>query len=132
MPSAWGMPPSPASCSITRLLSVMANWPSRKKPSRGVVAIQFGLPRPAFKNADCVVREVFLASLISSSLISNGLSVSKLRSSNTSMVISFLLTSRHEDDYDHSPNCEQGVPYGVGDGVPERGNLTFRAVAYQS
>ena len=29
--------------------------------SRGVVATQLGFPRPAFKNADCVVREVFLA-----------------------------------------------------------------------
>ena len=58
MPLACGMPPIPAGCSITRLLSVMANWPSRKKPSRGVVAIQFGLPRPAFRNADCVVFDV--------------------------------------------------------------------------
>ena len=55
MPLACGMPPIPAACSITRLLSVMANWPSRKKPSRGVVAIQLGLPRPAFRKADCVV-----------------------------------------------------------------------------
>ena len=61
MPLACGIPPMPAGCSITRLLSVMANWPSRKKPSRGVVATQLGLPRPAFRNADCVVREVFFA-----------------------------------------------------------------------
>ena len=43
MPLACGIPPIPGDCSITRLLSVMANWPSRKKPSRGVVAIQFGI-----------------------------------------------------------------------------------------
>ena len=55
MPLACGMPPIPAGCSITRLLSVIANWPSRKKPSRGVVAIQLGLPRPALRKADCVV-----------------------------------------------------------------------------
>ena len=55
----------PGGSSITRLLSVMANWPSRKKPSRGVVAIQLGLPRPALRKADCVVFDVFLASLIS-------------------------------------------------------------------
>src|SRR6516225_9422035 len=73
------MPPRPAGCSMTRLLSVIANCPSRKKPSRGVVAIQLGLPRPALRKADCVVREVFLASLISSSLISNGLRVSNFR-----------------------------------------------------
>jgi hypothetical protein len=51
---------------------VRANWPRRKKPSRGSVAIQFGLPRPALRKAVCVVLDVFLASLISSSLISNG------------------------------------------------------------
>src|SRR5689334_20943889 len=73
------MPPTPAGCSITRLLSVMANCPSRKKPSRGVVATQFGLPRPAFRNALCVLFEVLLARLINSSLISNGLSASNFR-----------------------------------------------------
>ena len=76
MPGACGIPARPAGCSITRRLSVRANWPSRKKPSRGVVAIQLGLPRPALRKADCVVFDVFLASLISSSLISNGLRVS--------------------------------------------------------
>jgi hypothetical protein len=30
--------------------SVSANWPRRKNASRGVVAIQFGLPRPALRN----------------------------------------------------------------------------------
>ena len=72
MPAAAGMPATPAGCSITRRASVRANWPSRKKPSRGSVAIQLGLPLPALRNAVCVVFEVFLASLISSSLISNG------------------------------------------------------------
>ena len=57
MPLACGMPPTPAGSSITRLLSVQANWPSRKNASRGRVATQLGLPRPAFRNADCVVRE---------------------------------------------------------------------------
>ena len=89
MPASWGMPPTPAACSMTRLLSLMANCPSRKKPSRGVVAIQLGLPRPAFRKADCVRCEVFFASLISSSLISNGLSVSKLLSSASSVAISY-------------------------------------------
>src|SRR5205814_9559894 len=69
-------PPTPAGCSITRLLSVTANWPSRKNPSRGVVAIQLGLPRPAFRKADWVVLEVAFARLISSSLISKGLRAS--------------------------------------------------------
>ena len=57
---------------MTRWLSVMANWPSKKKELRGSVAIQLGLPRPALRNADCVVLEVSLARLISSFLISNG------------------------------------------------------------
>src|SRR4051794_35219495 len=59
MPLACGIPPIPGGWSITRLLSVMANWPSRKNPSRGSVAIQLGLPRPAFRKADCVVLVVF-------------------------------------------------------------------------
>ena len=63
MPLACGIPPIPAGCSITRLLSVMANWPSRKNPSRGVVAIQLGLPRPAFRKADCVVLDVCFGEL---------------------------------------------------------------------
>src|SRR5215472_5966803 len=107
----------------------MANCPSKKKPSRGVVAIQFGLPRPAFRKADCVVREVFFASLMSSSLISNGLSVSKLRSSSTSMIISSLLTSGHQNDQNHSPDRKQRVTDGVGDGVPECRNLTLGPIA---
>jgi len=49
----------------------------QENPSRGVVATQFGLPLPAFRKALCVVLEVFLASLISSSLISNGLKAAK-------------------------------------------------------
>ncbi len=49
MPGAFGMPPTPGGKSSTRLLSVMANCPSRKNASRGSVATQFGLPRPAFR-----------------------------------------------------------------------------------
>ena len=56
MPFAWGMPPIPAGCSITRLLSVMANCHSRKKSSRGTVDSQLGLARPAFRNADRGIR----------------------------------------------------------------------------
>jgi len=73
---ACGMPPTPAEWLITRLLSVMANWPSRKNPSRGVVATQFGLPRPAFRKALCVLLDVSFARLINSSFISNGLNAS--------------------------------------------------------
>src|SRR5262249_56447375 len=79
------VPPSP-----TRRSSDL----SRKKPSRGVVATQLGLPRPALRNADCVVRDVFLASLISSSLISNGLRASNLRSVRMSVMP---LSSRTND-----------------------------------
>jgi hypothetical protein len=48
-PAALGMPPTPGGRSSTRLLSVTANCPSRKNASRGSVATQFGLPRPAFR-----------------------------------------------------------------------------------
>ncbi len=79
MPSALGMPPMPAGLFMTRRLSVIANWPSRKKPSRGVIATQFGLPRPALSSAIEDVCAVSLARRMSSSLISKGLSFSKLR-----------------------------------------------------
>ena len=49
MPAAFGMPPTPGGRSSTRLLSMIANCPSRKNASRGSVAIQFGLPRPALR-----------------------------------------------------------------------------------
>src|SRR3954471_13865555 len=129
MPLACGMPPIPGDCSITRLLSVMANCPSRKKPSRGVVAIQFGLPRPAFKNADCDVREVSLAKLMSSFLISNGLKVSNFRSVRRSAMTCSLfylvqdaqrlwrgrLGQQHDED--HSPDRQQCISDRVGHGV---------------
>src|SRR5262249_34890047 len=106
---------------------------SRKKPSRGVVATQLGLPRPALRNADCVVREAFLARWINSSLISNGLKDSNLRSVRMSVTIysswqaysspggsadavgdgrgqrrlwpTFPRLGQHHDQ-DHSPDCQ--------------------------
>src|SRR6478736_6235355 len=107
---------------MTRWLSVTANCPSRKKPSRGVVAIQLGLPRPAFKKADCVVLEFFLASFINSSLISNGLRVSKVCKFKRSTNVSFLGLSRQHHDQDHAPDCEECISHGIGDGVSESGN----------
>src|SRR5580704_349237 len=126
------MPPTPAGCSITRLLSVSANCPSRKKPSRGMVAIQLGLPRPALRNADCVVREVFLASLINSSLISNGPRVSNLRSFTRSMFFTFQQTSRQQHDGDHAPDREQSVTHGVSYGVAERRHLALSHITDQA
>src|SRR6185503_10707698 len=124
MPLAWGIPPMPAGCSITRLLSVMANWPSRKKPSRGVVAIQLGLPRPALRKADCVVLEVFLASWMSSSLISNGLKASNLRSVRISaMGRSQCSDSAHQHDKHHAPDRQQCISDCVGHGIAEPGDL---------
>src|SRR5207248_7172864 len=49
IPAALGIPPTPGGRSSTRLLSVTANCPRRKNASRGSVATQFGLPRPAFR-----------------------------------------------------------------------------------
>src|SRR5215510_5787820 len=154
MSFACGMPPMPAGWSITRLLSVMANWPSRKKASRGVVAIQFGLPRPALRNADCVVRDVFLARLISSSLISKGLKASNfLRVRMSAMTYSWLqpcsdlgkddqgvpnfvvrqcvfrrgALAQHHHQH-HAPDRQQGVADGVGDRVAKPGNLALGAI----
>ena len=76
IPDALGMPPTPGGRSSTRLLSVTANCPSRKNASRGSVATQFGLPRPAFRyevDASCAA---FDATLARKSLISNGPSFS--------------------------------------------------------
>src|ERR1700756_1364406 len=132
MPCGCGIPPIPAGCSITRLLSVIANWPSRKKPSRGVVAIQLGFPRPAFRNADCVVREVCLASLISSSLISNGPNVSNLRSFTRSMIFTFQKTLRQEHDEHHAPDCKKSVTDGISNGIPQCWYLALAQIADQA
>src|SRR5918995_6517667 len=126
MPLAFGIPPMPGASSITRLLSMIANCPSRKKPSRGVVAIQFGLPRPASRKADCVVLVASLAKLRNSFLISNGLKASNLRRVESSaMAVVLLISGRkryrgammrngavlgHEHDHDHAPDGQQRVP----------------------
>ena len=88
MPRAWGMPPTPGGRSSTRLLSVIANWPSRKNASRGSVAIQFGLPRPALRYATADALAVRVAAFARKSLISKGLKVSYSRSFKTSMTVS--------------------------------------------
>ena len=84
-PAGFGMPPTPAGSSIVRLLSRMANWPSRKKASRGSVAIQLGLPRPALRYAMDADFVAFSAALARKSLISNGLRVSYSRRVRTSI-----------------------------------------------
>ena len=76
MPGALGMPPTPGGRSSTRLLSVIANCPSRKNASRGSVATQFGLPRPAFRYEVDDSFAAFDATLARKSLISNGPSFS--------------------------------------------------------
>ena len=54
----------------------MANWPSRKNASRGSVATQFGLPRPAFRKVSDESSADFCATFATKSLISNGPSFS--------------------------------------------------------
>src|SRR5205085_7121223 len=76
IPAALGIPPTPGGRSSTRLLSVTANCPRRKNASRGSVAIQFGLPRPAFKYDREFSSAVFDATFWTKSLISNGPSLS--------------------------------------------------------
>ena len=156
MPLACGMPPTPAGCSMSRLLSVMANWPSRKKPSRGVVATQFGLPRPAFRNADCVVFDVALGQVDQLVLdLERAQSLEFLQRHKVGH--DFLLFLRdsvdggvmkgksmstasrahaHQDfsplgqqnDQHHSPDRQQRVPDRVGHRVTEPGNLTLGTV----
>src|SRR6059058_4205660 len=76
IPSALGIPPTPGGRSSTRLLSVTANCPRRKNASRGSVATQFGLPRPAFRYDKEFSSAVFDATFWTKSLISNGPSLS--------------------------------------------------------
>src|SRR5688572_24659072 len=76
MPAAFGIPPTPGGRSSTRLHSVSANWPSRKNASRGSVATQFGLPRPAFRYEVEDSCADFVATFARKSLISNGPSFS--------------------------------------------------------
>src|SRR3569833_111119 len=158
IPEACGIPPSPAACSLTRLLSVTANCPSRKHPSRGVVAIQFGLPRPAFRKADWVVFDTSFARLINSSLISNGLNASNFFSVRISAIIcSFvaglrrrivkreppstarwahahrdLAPLREQDDQHHAPNRQQRVADRVSHRVAESGDLAFGTIVYHA
>src|SRR5213079_464547 len=76
IPAALGIPPTPGGRSSTRLLSVTANCPRRKNASRGSVATQFGLPRPAFRYDREFSSAVFDATFWTNSLISNGPSFS--------------------------------------------------------
>ncbi|MNY24030.1 hypothetical protein D3C86_1577200 [compost metagenome] len=62
-PFLAGMPARMTS-SRTRRASFMAKRPSRKKASRGSVAIQFGLPRPAFNMVNAEVCWLSLANVI--------------------------------------------------------------------
>src|SRR5262245_830973 len=129
IPWAFGMPPTPAGRSSTRLLSVMANWPSRKNASRGSVAIQLGLPRPALRYAIDAAFEVLSAALARKSLISNGLRLSYSFRVRTSIDL-FLLAQQNDED--HAPDREQRVADRIGDGVAERRHLALGSVADQT
>src|SRR5213592_1908749 len=76
IPDALGIPPTPGGRSSTRLLSVTANCPRRKNASRGSVATQFGLPRPAFRYDKEFSSAVFDSTFCTKYLISNGPSLS--------------------------------------------------------
>src|SRR5215203_578733 len=141
-PLALGMPPIPGLTSITRLLSTIANWPSRKNPSRGVVAIQLGFPRPASRKEDCVVLVASLAKTLSSFLISNGLRASNLRRTERSAILFPCVTRvnsnegasllccalRHQHDENHPPDRQQRVADGVGDSVAKARDLALGGI----
>src|SRR5438105_2442230 len=146
MPLALGIPPTPGGRSSTRLLSVTANCPNRKNASRGAVATQFGLPRPAFRYEREFSCADFVANLATKSLISNGPNFSyclRFKSIGfilVSLAFSSLLfqpcaenvLSRKQHDDDHAPDGEQGVADGVGDGVTEGGYLALAQIADQA
>src|SRR4051812_46646505 len=132
MPGALGIPPTPGGRSSTRLLSVTANCPRRKYASRGSVATQFGLPRPAFRyeiDDSCAAVD---ATLATKSLISKGPSFSYCLSVKTSIGFSVSVSSREQEDQDHPPDREQRVSDGIGHGVAERRHLAFGLIANQA
>ena len=55
------------------------DWPSEKKASRGVVAVQLGLPRPALRKSEGLPAAVSLAAVMRKSFNSNGLSFASVR-----------------------------------------------------
>src|SRR4051812_5506069 len=129
-PGALGMPPMPGGRSSTRRLSVIANWPSRKKASRGVVAIQFGLPRPALMKETADTSDAACACSIRKSLISKGLSFSYVFRFITSMI---RLRRRGRgsaghQDHCHAKDCEQRVAHRVGHAVAQCGHLALGAI----
>ena len=63
MPLACGMPPIPAGMLHHPLALGDGELAEQEEASRGLVAIQFGLPRPAFRKADCVVLDVVLGEI---------------------------------------------------------------------
>src|SRR5690349_10745680 len=135
MPEAFGMPPTPGGKSSTRLHSVIANCPSRKNASRGSVATQFGLPRPAFRYDIEDSRAAFEATFCRKSLISNGPSFSYCLRFKSFIRCSSRIRcagtcdSRKQHDHDHAPDRQQRVPHGIRDGVAERRDLAFGLVA---
>src|SRR6476469_7621286 len=162
IPDAFGIPPTPGGRSSTRLLSVTANCPRRKNPSRGSVATQFGLPRPAFRYDREESTADFEATFWTKSLISNGPSFSNSFSLEVSdnarlvrgacpfafaagadllffVIFSFAVkscaensASREQQDDDHAPDGEQRVADSVGNGVTERRDLALGLVANQT
>src|SRR6185436_5840872 len=137
IPGALGMPPTPGGRSRTRLLSVIANCPSRKNASRGAVATQFGLPRPAFRYEREFSCADFVATLATKSLISNGPNFSYCLRSKSIDISLWVLNpemraSRHQHDDDHAPDREQRITDGIGDGVPECRDLALGLIADQA
>src|SRR5437660_2816015 len=130
IPSEAGMPPTPGGRSSTRLLSVIANCPSRKNASRGSVATQFGLPRPAFRYERDDSSADFDATLARKSLISNGPSFSYFWSVNSSMdsprglVDETRALGKHQN-YDQAPQREQRVADRVGHCIAEHRNVAI-------
>src|SRR5271165_4139924 len=125
MPCCAGMPPIP-SFRRMRSDSAMPKCPSRKNALRGSVAIQFGLPRPAFRKACAAFLALHRASLISSSLTSNGLSSSYVLRLSACMCVGSLC-QQHDDD--HAPDCQQRVSHRVRHGVAEPWDLALGGFA---
>src|SRR5258706_12901372 len=135
IPCFAGMPARILSSRIRRH-SARANLPNKKNASRGSVAIQFGLPRPAFSICAVACCAVSLARWIRLSFSSKGDSLESALCSSR-VVLSSIVGSPHwrlrqQYDDDHPPDREQCVAHGVGDGVAERRHLALRLIAHQA
>src|SRR5262252_5205448 len=139
LPAFSGIRPTSGTRPTPRRVSSIAKRSRVPNASRGVVQSQFGLPRPALSIGPWPSFSDSDASSMSLSFSSKGLSFSSAFCSARVVFAVFVfvgivsslsnrvdsVSSRQEHDDDHTPDREERVADGVGDGVPEGGDLAL-------